>query len=481
MKYEAVIGLEVHTELQTTTKIFCGCKTSFGAEPNTNVCPVCLGLPGVLPVLNKRVLEFAVRAGLALNCEISRFSKFDRKNYYYPDLPKNFQTSQFDLPICERGHLDIEVNGEKKQIRITRAHMEEDAGKLVHHGTSITDSVYSLVDYNRTGTPLLEIVTEPDMRSAKEAVAYLEKMRAILQYIGISDCRMEEGSLRCDANVSVRPVGQKELGTKAEIKNINSFKGVEKAIEYEALRQAEILEDGGKIIQETRTWDEKEGVTKSMRTKEEANDYRYFPEPDLAPFTVSEEYIEDIRKTLPELPDERRERYIANFGLSSTDAQYMTNDKDTSDYFEKVVAAGADPKASVNWIMGEFASQLSNAGIEIAKAPVTPENLAKLLALIAKGTISGKIAKKVFAEMWKDGADPEEIVKAQGLVQISDTGALKELVVKVIANNPKAVEDFKAGKKKAVGALVGQIMKETKGKANPKVINELLNDELKKL
>lgn len=481
MKYEAVIGLEVHTELQTTTKIFCGCKTSFGAEPNTNVCPVCLGLPGVLPVLNKRVLEFAVRAGLALNCEISRFSKFDRKNYYYPDLPKNFQTSQFDLPICERGHLDIEVNGEKKQIRITRAHMEEDAGKLIHHGTSITDSDYSLVDYNRTGTPLLEIVTEPDMRSAKEAVAYLEKMRAILQYIGISDCRMEEGSLRCDANVSVRPVGQKELGTKTEIKNINSFKGVEKAIEYEALRQAEILEDGGKIIQETRTWDEKEGVTKSMRTKEEANDYRYFPEPDLAPFTVSEEYIEDIRKTLPELPDERRERYIANFGLSSTDAQYMTNDKDTSDYFEKVVAAGADPKASVNWIMGEFASQLSNAGIEIAKAPVTPENLAKLLALIAKGTISGKIAKKVFAEMWKDGADPEEIVKAQGLVQISDTGALKELVVKVIANNPKAVEDFKAGKKKAVGALVGQIMKETKGKANPKVINELLNDELKKL
>ena len=481
MKYEAVIGLEVHTELQTTTKIFCGCKTSFGAAPNTNVCPVCLGLPGVLPVLNKRVLEFAVRAGLALNCEISRFSKFDRKNYYYPDLPKNFQTSQFDLPICERGHLDIEVNGEKKQIRITRAHMEEDAGKLVHHGTSITDSDYSLVDYNRTGTPLLEIVTEPDMRSAKEAVAYLEKMRAILQYIGISDCRMEEGSLRCDANVSVRPVGQKELGTKTEIKNINSFKGVEKAIEYEALRQAEILEDGGKIIQETRTWDEKEGVTKSMRTKEEANDYRYFPEPDLAPFTVSEEYIEDIRKTLPELPDERRERYIANFGLSSTDAQYMTNDKDTSDYFEKVVAAGADPKASVNWIMGEFASQLSNAGIEIAKAPVTPENLAKLLALIAKGTISGKIAKKVFAEMWKDGAEPEEIVKAQGLVQISDTGALKELVVKVIANNPKAVEDFKAGKKKAVGALVGQIMKETKGKANPKVINELLNDELKKL
>lgn len=481
MKYEAVIGLEVHTELQTTTKIFCGCKTSFGAEPNTNVCPVCLGLPGVLPVLNKRVLEFAVRAGLALNCEISRFSKFDRKNYYYPDLPKNFQTSQFDLPICERGHLDIEVNGEKKQIRITRAHMEEDAGKLVHHGTSITDSDYSLVDYNRTGTPLLEIVTEPDMRLPRKLLLTLKKCALSCSTSVFPTAAWKKEAFAVMRTFLVRPVGQKELGTKTEIKNINSFKGVEKAIEYEALRQAEILEDGGKIIQETRTWDEKEGVTKSMRTKEEANDYRYFPEPDLAPFTVSEEYIEDIRKTLPELPDERRERYIANFGLSSTDAQYMTNDKDTSDYFEKVVAAGADPKASVNWIMGEFASQLSNAGIEIAKAPVTPENLAKLLALIAKGTISGKIAKKVFAEMWKDGADPEEIVKAQGLVQISDTGALKELVVKVIANNPKAVEDFKAGKKKAVGALVGQIMKETKGKANPKVINELLNDELKKL
>uniref|UniRef100_UPI004038CC2E Asp-tRNA(Asn)/Glu-tRNA(Gln) amidotransferase subunit GatB n=1 Tax=Dialister succinatiphilus TaxID=487173 RepID=UPI004038CC2E len=358
MKYEAVIGLEVHTELQTKTKIFCSCRTSFGADPNTNVCPVCLGLPGVLPVLNKKVLEYAVRAGLALNCEISRFSKFDRKNYYYPDLPKNFQTSQFDLPICEHGYLDVEVEGEKRRIRITRAHMEEDAGKLVHHGTSITDSDYSLVDYNRTGTPLLEIVSEPDMRSAKEAVAYMEKMRAILQYVGISDCRMEEGSLRCDANVSVRPVGQKELGTKTEIKNINSFKGVERAIEYEAMRQAELLEDGGKVVQETRTWDEKEGVTKSMRTKEEANDYRYFPEPDLVPFTVSDEYIENIRKSLPELPDARKERYMKEFGLSSEDAVFMTNDKATADYFEAAVDAGAHPKACVNWLMGEFASQL---------------------------------------------------------------------------------------------------------------------------
>lgn len=481
MKYEAVIGLEVHTELQTKTKIFCSCRTSFGADHNTNVCPVCLGLPGVLPVLNKKVLEYAVRAGLALNCEISRFSKFDRKNYYYPDLPKNFQTSQFDLPICEHGYLDVEVEGEKRRIRITRAHMEEDAGKLVHHGTSITDSDYSLVDYNRTGTPLLEIVSEPDMRSAKEAVAYMEKMRAILQYVGISDCRMEEGSLRCDANVSVRPVGQKELGTKTEIKNINSFKGVERAIEYEAMRQAELLEDGGKVVQETRTWDEKEGVTKSMRTKEEANDYRYFPEPDLVPFTVSDEYIENIRKSLPELPDARKERYMKEFGLSSEDAVFMTNDKATADYFEAAVDAGADPKACVNWLMGEFASQLSTDGIEIAKAPVSAENLAALLKLISKGTISGKIAKKVFATMWKEGGNPEEIVKAQGLVQISDTAELSKLVDEVVGKNPKAVEDFKAGKKKAVGALVGQIMKATKGKANPRVINELLNKKLQSL
>ena len=481
MKYEAVIGLEVHTELQTKTKIFCSCRTSFGADPNTNVCPVCLGLPGVLPVLNKKVLEYAVRAGLALNCEISRFSKFDRKNYYYPDLPKNFQTSQFDLPICEHGYLDVEVEGEKRRIRITRAHMEEDAGKLVHHGTSITDSDYSLVDYNRTGTPLLEIVSEPDMRSAKEAVAYMEKMRAILQYVGISDCRMEEGSLRCDANVSVRPVGQKELGTKTEIKNINSFKGVERAIEYEAMRQAELLEDGGKVVQETRTWDEKEGVTKSMRTKEEANDYRYFPEPDLVPFTVSDEYIENIRKSLPELPDARKERYMKEFGLSSEDAVFMTNDKATADYFEAAVDAGADPKACVNWLMGEFASQLSTDGIEIAKAPVSAENLAALLKLISKGTISGKIAKKVFATRWKEGGNPEEIVKAQGLVQISDTAELSKLVDEVVGKNPKAVEDFKAGKKKAVGALVGQIMKATKGKANPRVINELLNKKLQSL
>lgn len=478
MKYEAVIGLEVHTELRTATKIFCSCRTSFGAEPNTNVCPVCLGLPGVLPVLNKKVLEFAVRTGLALNCEISRYSKFDRKNYYYPDLPKNFQTSQYDLPICEHGHLDVEVDGKKTTIRITRAHMEEDAGKLVHHGTSITDSDYSLVDYNRTGTPLLEIVSEPDMRSAKEAVAYMEKLRAILQYCGVSDCKMEEGSLRCDANVSVRPVGQKELGTKTEIKNINSFRGVERAIEYEAMRQAELLEEGGTVVQETRTWDEKEGVTKSMRKKEEANDYRYFPEPDLVPFTVSEEYIEEIRKTLPELPDARKERYMESYGLTSYDADYLTNDKARADYFEAMVAAGADPKEAANWLMGDFAKKLSQSGLEMSAAPVTAAALADLLGLIGKGTISGKIAKQVFSDMWETGKDAETIIKEKGLVQISDTGALEELADRIIAANPQSVADFKAGKKKAVGFLMGQIMKETKGKANPQVVNGILTKKL---
>ncbi len=481
MKYEAVIGLEVHTELRTATKIFCSCKTSFGADPNTNVCPVCLGLPGVLPVLNRHVLEFAVRTGLALNCEIARYSKFDRKNYYYPDLPKNFQTSQYDLPICGPGYLDVEVDGKTSRIRITRAHMEEDAGKLVHHGTSITDSDYSLVDYNRTGTPLLEIVSEPDMRTAKEAVAYMEKLRAILQYCEVSDCKMEEGSLRCDANISVRPVGQTELGTKTEIKNINSFRGVERAIEYEARRQVEVLEEGGKVVQETRTWDEKEGVTKSMRKKEEANDYRYFPEPDLVPFTVSEEYIENIRKSLPELPDARKARYMESYSLDAYNADYLTNDKDRADYFEAMVAAGADPKEAANWLMGDFAKQMAQSGLEMKSVPVAAAQMAELLKLIAAGTISGKIAKQVFPEMWETGKTPAAIVEEKGLVQISDTGALEELAAKIIAANPQSVEDFKAGKKKAVGFLMGQIMKETKGQANPQVVNGILTKKLSEL
>ncbi len=481
MKYEAVIGLEVHTELKTATKIFCSCRTSFGAEPNTHVCPVCLGLPGVLPVLNKRVLEFAVRTGVALNCEISRFSKFDRKNYFYPDLPKNFQTSQFDLPICGQGYLDVETDGTVRRIRITRAHMEEDAGKLVHHGKSITEADYSLVDYNRTGTPLLEIVSEPDIRSAKEAVAYMEKLRSILQYVGVSDCKMEEGSIRCDANVSVRPAGQEKLGTKTEIKNINSFRGVERAIEYEALRQAELLEDGGTVIQETRTWDENEGVTKSMRTKEEANDYRYFPEPDLVPFTVSDDYVENIRRTMPELPDARKNRYMETYGFSAYDAEQVTQNKETADYFDMMIQAGADPKAAVNWLMGDFARQLSESGKSITDAPIAAEGMAELLLLIDKGTISGKIAKTVFVDMWKEGKTAGEIVKEKGLVQISDTGAIETLAEQIIAANPQSVEDFKAGKKKAIGFLVGQIMKETHGKANPQMVNQILTEKLKAL
>ena len=359
--------------------------------------------------------------------------------------------------------------------------MEEDAGKLVHHGTSITDSDYSLVDYNRTGTPLLEIVSEPDMRTAKEAVAYMEKLRAILQYCEVSDCKMEEGSLRCDANISVRPVGQKELGTKTEIKNINSFRGVERAIEYEARRQVEVLEEGGKVVQETRTWDEKEGVTKSMRKKEEANDYRYFPEPDLVPFTVSEEYIENIRKTLPELPDARKARYMESYGLDAYNADYLTNDKDRADYFEAMVAAGADPKEAANWIMGDFAKQMAQAGVEMKSVPVAAAQMAELLKLIAAGTISGKIAKQVFPEMWETGKAAAAIVEEKGLVQISDTGALEELAAKVIAANPQSVEDFKAGKKKAVGFLMGQIMKETKGQANPQVVNGILTKKLSEL
>ena len=482
-QYEMTIGIECHVQLATKTKLFSPADNDArDAEPNEKTHEIDFGLPGMLPVLNKHAVELAVRAGKALNAPIARVSRFDRKHYFYPDLPKGYQTSQMYQPIILAGYVDAPLeDGSLKRVRIHHAHMEEDAGKLVHHGNSITDSDYSLVDYNRTGTPLLEIVSEPDMRSAKEAVAYMEKLRAILQYVEISDCRMEEGSLRCDANVSVRPIGQKELGTKTEIKNINSFRGVERAIEYEALRQAELLEEGGKIIQETRTWDEKEGITKSMRSKEEANDYRYFPEPDLVPFTVSKEYIEKIRKTLPELPDARKERYMRCFGLSSEDAVMMTNDKDRSDYFEAVVKAGADPKAAVNWLMGEFASQLSTDGIEIAAAPVTAENLAELLKLISKGTISGKIAKKVFADMWKDGGGAEEIVRVKGLTQISDTGELEGLVANVIAEHPQAVADFKAGKKKAVGALVGQIMKVTKGQANPQVVNQLLAKKLSEL
>lgn len=478
MKYEAVIGLEIHCELKTKTKIFCGCATGFGAEQNTHVCPVCLGLPGVLPTVNKRVVEFGIKAGLATNCTINKYSKFDRKNYYYPDLPKNWQTSQYDLPIAEHGWVDIDVDGEKKRIRLTRIHMEEDAGKLVHSGTTIKDSATSNVDYNRTGVPLLEIVSEPDLRSAEEARAYMEKIKAIMEYIDVSNCRMEEGNLRADINVSLRPAGTEELGTRTEMKNINSFKNLEDAINYEIERQQEVLEDGGHVVQETRTFDPARGITLSMRSKENAHDYRYMPEPDLPPIVTSEETIEKYRSELPELPDARRARLEKEYGLSDYDAGIITSSRAMAEYFDAVVATGADPKLAANWIMGDLAKNLNEDGIDIAKSPVSAERLGKMIGLIMKDTISGKIAKKVFKEMWTNEDDPEKIVKDKGLVQITDTGAIEAAVDAAIAANPKAVSEYKGGKKKAIGALVGQVMKATRGKANPQMVNKMLAEKL---
>jgi len=477
MSYEVVIGLEVHTELKTESKIFCGCSTKFGSEQNTNVCPVCLGLPGVLPVLNEKVVDFAVRTGLALNCQILPFSKFDRKNYYYPDLPKNFQTSQSDLPIAVNGYLDIEVNGEIKRIGITRVHMEEDAGKLVHAGT-IARSDYALVDYNRTGVPLLEIVSEPDIRSAEEAKAYLEKLKAILQYIDISDCKMEEGSLRCDANISLRPMGATQLGTKAELKNMNSFRSVQRGIEYEVERQAEVLDEGGRVIQETRSWDDGKGITISMRSKEQAHDYRFFPEPDLVPIVVDPARVEEIRINLPELPDARKVRLVDSHGLSSYDAEVLTASRAMADYFDQVVKLGADAKAAANWLMGDLSKHLNAGEATIDECLVTPERLAGLLALLDKGTISSKIAKTVFEEMWTSGKTAETIVQEKGLVQISDEGAIIAVVEAVIAASPQSVADYQAGKERAIGFLVGQVMKQTKGRANPELVNKLLRERM---
>ena len=478
MSYEAVIGLEIHSELKTKTKIFCGCATTFGAEQNTHVCPVCLGLPGVLPVVNKKVVEFALKAGLALNCTINKFSKFDRKNYYYPDLPKNFQTSQFDLPIAEHGYVDIEVNDTTKRIRITRIHMEEDAGKLVHAGDTIKDSASSNVDYNRTGVPLIEIVSEPDMRTAEEARAYMEKVKSILEYIDVSNCKMEEGNLRADVNVSLRPTGSETLGTKAEMKNLNSFRMVENALEYEIERQEEILEDGGHVIQETRTWDDNKGITLSMRTKEKAQDYRYMPEPDLVPIITTDEQIAAIKKTLPELPDARRDRLIDDCGLSSYDAGVITNSREMAEYFDAVIKQNVDAKLAANWIMGDLAKNLNAAGKTIAESPVSAKNLAKMIKLIQNNTISSKIAKKVFDEMWQSDNDPELIVKEKGLVQITDADAIEKIVDEVLLGNPKPVADYKGGNTKSIGFLVGQVMKASRGKANPAMVNKLLKEKL---
>lgn len=476
-QFETVIGLEVHVELKTRSKIFCDSTTEFGGDPNTHVCPVCLGLPGVLPVVNKTVLEYAVRAALALNCKIASFSKFDRKNYYYPDMPKNYQISQYDLPIAEHGHLEIDIDGVTKRIGITRLHMEEDTGKLVHQGT-ITTTPFSLVDYNRAGVPLIEIVSEPDLRSPEEAREYLDKLKAIIQYTGVSDCKMEEGSLRCDANVSIRPLGNSELGTKTEIKNMNSFKALQKALAYEIERQTEVLEEGGRIVQETRTWDEGKGVTLSMRSKEQAQDYRYLPDPDLVPLVIEREWVEDIHRSLPELPDARRERYVKEYNLPRYDAGVLTNTKELADYFEACVTDYPNPKAVSNWVMGDLSRLLNANNRDITDCPIKPEQLASMLQLMDKGTISGKIAKTVFEEMFATGKDAETIVKEKGLVQISDEGAIAVAVDEVLSNNPKSVEDYRDGKEKALGFLVGQVMKATRGKANPELVNKLLKERL---
>jgi len=467
MEFETVIGLEIHAQLNTKTKIFCGCSTTFGAPPNSHTCPICLGMPGVLPVLNKAVVESAIKLGLATNSTINKFNQFARKNYFYPDLPKGYQTSQFDLPIVGRGDIEIEVDGKKKVIGITRIHMEEDAGKLIHDDVEPV----SHVDLNRTGTPLLEIVSEPDMRSPEEAVAYLKKLHAIVRYLGICDGNMQEGSFRCDANISLRPVGQEELGTRTELKNMNSFRHVQHALEYEERRQRDMLLEGEKIVQETLLWNPDKNCSESMRGKEDAHDYRYFPCPDLVPVEISDEWIERVRESLPELPDEKKQRFEQDYKLPEYDAVLLTTDRAVADYFEDVVAGGVQPKKASNWIMTELLRELK--GEDITSCKVTPKQLGALLLMVDKSTISGKIAKTVFFDMMESGKDAETIVKDKNLVQVSDEGELMAIVAEIIAANPTQADDFRNGKTKIMGFFVGQLMQKTKGKANPKMANDL--------
>ena len=474
--YEVIIGLEVHAELSTKTKIFCSCPTKFGASPNTQVCPICMAMPGTLPVLNEKVVEYAVKAGLATNCEIEKNSKNDRKNYFYPDLPKSYQISQFDKPLCKNGYVEINVNNTKKKIGITRIHIEEDAGKLNHDDFSGG----SLVDLNRAGIPLIEIVSEPDLRSSEEAEIYLKKLKSILEYIEVSDCKMQEGSFRADVNVSVRKKGDSKLGTRTETKNMNSFRSIVREIEYEIDRQIEVIERGEKVEQETLRWDDVSGKTFPMRDKENADDYRYFPEPDLVAIKLSDEYIENVRKTLPELPESRKERYLTQYNLSEKDANIITSSKYLSDLFESAIKVCNNPKAVNNWIISDISRILNEKEMEASEIPFNAEQLGNLVILIDKGTISSSIGKKVLEELFENPKDPEEIIKEKGWIQISDENEIKEIALKILEANPQSVADYKAGKDRALGFLVGQAMKQTKGKANPKMLNEIFLEELKK-
>ena len=474
MEFEPVIGLEVHAQLKTKTKIFCGCSTAFGAPPNTHTCPVCLGMPGVLPVLNKKVVEYTLRMALATNCDITRESRFARKNYFYPDLPKGYQISQYELPIAEHGYVDIEVDGDHRRIGITRIHMEEDAGKLGHD----PNRPVSMVDFNRTGVPLIEIVSEPDIRQAEEAGAYLRQLRSIVRYLEICDGNLEEGSFRCDANVSIRPRGTQTLGTRTELKNLNSFKHVEKALQYEISRQKEAILDGEQIVQETRLWDPDNNRTLSMRGKEEAHDYRYFPDPDLLPLLIDDEWIDTVKKRLPELPEAKKKRFMDQYGLPSYDAELLTSDRSLADYFEDCTRQFSQPKQVSNWVMGSLLGLLNAQEKTIEESPVSAGDLAGLLTLVKEGAISGKIAKTVFEQMARTGKPARQIVEEKGLIQITDTDAIEDLVDQMVARHPKEVEAYQNGKTKLLGFFVGQVMQATKGQANPKMVNEILKKKL---